>query len=118
MRIAVLCLLLPGLGVLPARASSKPATPAIRSLAVRLVPTSQHPPEAIDIHAISAALRREGIRLAVEEALEVGEIARAAGAIRRMYSERGHQVRVEHATTRVGRGVEVVFSVVELCGCK
>lgn len=117
MREAALCSILFAAGVMAAQRA--PAPLPIRSISVKLVPTSNAAMNAIPFDAIAATWRNERIDLAVEHGFDAAAVDKASDAIRTMYAGLGHKVRVEHKVTRVSpRSLDVAFEVIQLCPCR
>lgn len=115
MRALVCCFLLAA-GVAAAQQVS--TSPMIRSVSVRLIPSSRTGMNAIGFERIAAALKCQGIPLAVEGKFDAAAVEKAGNAIRDLYLAQGQKVRVEHSLTQLPpRSVEVRFEVVQLCNC-
>jgi hypothetical protein len=116
MRFAMLCLLaLFGTGLLYGEQQEKLA---VRSISVRLIPTTAEHLTPVDFEAIVARWRTEQVKLAIEHKLDVAAIDEARNVIREVYHDRGETVRVEHTVRQLTPGaVEVAFEVVPLCRC-
>lgn len=116
MRRLALCSILFAAGVLAAEQTSTPLP--IRSISVKLVPTSNAGMNAIRFDAIAAAWKNARIDLAVERGFDTAAVEKAADVIRAMYAGLGHTVRVEHKVMQVApRRVDVAFEVIQLCPC-
>jgi hypothetical protein len=117
MRKVALCSILFATGVLAAQQTS--TSLPIRSISVKLVPTSNADMNAIPFDSIMAAWRNERIDLAVEHGFDAAAVDKASDAIRTMYAGLGHKVRVEHKVTQVSpRSLDVAFEVIQLCPCR
>ena len=115
MRALVCCFLLAA-GMAAAQQVTPPLV--IRSVSVRLIPSSSQGMNAIGFDRIAAALKRQGIPLAVEGKFDAAVVEKASDVIRDLYLEQGQKVSVEHSVAQLPpRSVEVRFEVVQLCNC-